>query len=189
MVEAGVSRKVIEGTGSAGFGIWGSVDQTAYAGSVEGTSAHGARFEGTIEGAAGEAPAPHAGGSTAEGEEFSMGGRVFRGLTFVVSGGQYLLSPCDHGADGDFSLFGSPRGFFEGAAHKPQVPGGFGARLAQQWLLALVAAVGFKLFVHGSDNSSTVRHNQQRVHRVCWRHGRWVGFPGLEDLVERCRES
>jgi len=61
-----------------------------------------------------------------------VGGRVFRGLAFVVGSGQYLLSPRDHGANGDFSLFGSSHGFIEGAAHKPQVPSDFGVRLAQQ---------------------------------------------------------
>jgi hypothetical protein len=56
MVKAGVGGEVIEGTGGAGFGIWGGVDEAAYTGGVKGAGAHRAGFEGSVEGAAGEAP-------------------------------------------------------------------------------------------------------------------------------------
>ena len=119
VVEAGVGRKVVEGTSSTGFGIRGGVDQTAYAGGMQSAGAHEARLEGGIEGTVGEAPATQPLGGTSEGEEFGVGGRVFRGLAFIVGGGQYLLSFSDHGADGNLPLFSSTCSLFEGAAHKP----------------------------------------------------------------------
>ncbi len=146
VVEAGVGGEVVEGTGGACFGIWGGIDQAAYAGSVEGAGAHEARLEGGIEGTVGEAPAPRASGGATESEEFGMGGRVFRDLALIVGSGQDLFSPGDHGADGDLAQFGGTRSLFEGTAHKPQIPGSF----------------GFEFFVHGSDDSNTERYDQQR---------------------------
>ncbi len=145
VVEAGVSGEVVEGTGSACFGIWGGIDQAAYAGNVEGTGTHEAGLEGGIEGTAGKAPAPRASGGAAEGEEFGMGGRVFRDLAFVVGGSQDLLSSGDHGAYRDLAQLGGTRGLLESTTHKPQIPGGF----------------GFEFFVHGSDDSNTERYDQQ----------------------------
>lgn len=46
MVEAGIGGEVVEGTGCAGFGVGGGVDEAADAGGVEGARTHGARFEG-----------------------------------------------------------------------------------------------------------------------------------------------
>ena len=88
MVEAGVCGKVVEGAGGACLGIGGGVDEAVYAGGVEGTGAHGAGFEGDVEGAAGETPASELVGGAAYGEEFGVGGRVFRGLALVVGGGE-----------------------------------------------------------------------------------------------------
>ena len=94
-----------------------------------------------------------------------MGGGVFRGLTFVTGNGQDLLSPGDHGADGDLTHLGGLLSLFERAAHQPQVPGSFGARFARARLSGLVVAAGFmfgfKFFGHGADNNNTVRYNQQ----------------------------
>jgi len=129
VVEARVSGEIIEGTGGAGFRVRSSVDQTAYACGVEGAGTHGTGFEGSVEGAVGESPATRAGGGATEGEEFGMGGGVFRGLALVVGHCQDFLSPHYHGSDGDFAAFGGPRGLSEGAVHHREVPCGSGARL------------------------------------------------------------
>ncbi len=126
VVKAGVGGEVVEGTGGAGFGVGGGVDQAAYAGGVESAGAHGAGLEGGVEGTTGEAPAPRAGGGAAEGKELGVGGRVLRGLAFVVGGCQDLPSPDDHGADGDLAPRVGLFGLFEGATHEPPVPVGFG---------------------------------------------------------------
>ncbi len=86
MIEAGVCRKVVEGAGGACFGIGGGVDEAIYTGGVEGAGAHGAGFEGNVEGAAGETPASELVGGAADGEEFGVGCRVSRSLALVVGG-------------------------------------------------------------------------------------------------------
>lgn len=48
MVEARISREIVEGAGSACFRIGGGVDEATYAGGLEGAGAHGAGFEGNV---------------------------------------------------------------------------------------------------------------------------------------------
>ena len=67
VVQTRIGGEVVEGTGGAGFGVLGGVDEATYAGGVEGTGAHGAGFEGGVEGAAGEAPAAELTGGATEG--------------------------------------------------------------------------------------------------------------------------
>ena len=158
MVETRVGGEIVEGAGSAGFGIGDGVDQAAYAGSMEGASAHGAGLEGTVEGAAGEAPALHTDSGAAEGEEFGMGGGVLCGLTFVVGNSQDLLSSSDHGADRNLTPFGGLPSLFEGAAHKSQVLlGGFGIRFPRVRLFRLVVAVESEFFGHNGDDDNKWR--------------------------------
>ncbi len=165
MVEAGICREVVEGTGSAGFGVEGGVDEAAYAGGVEGTGAHRAGFEGGVEGAAGEAPGTEVVGSAAEGEELGVGGRVFRRLAFVVGDRQDLLSPGDHGADGDLAEFSGSRGLFEGAAHHREVHRrvrrGFRTQPVPLRIFGLFLPAGFRFFGHGDDHNNAARYNQR----------------------------
>ena len=84
VVEARICRKVVEGTGSAGFGIRGSVDETSYARSVEGPGTHRAGFEGGVEGTVRETPGIKLVSGATEGEELGVSGRVFRRLALVV---------------------------------------------------------------------------------------------------------
>ena len=199
MVQAGVRREVVEGTGGAGFRVGGGVDETAYAGGMESTGAHWARFEGDVEGTAGEAPAPELSGGAAEGEHLGVSSRVFGCFTFVVGCRQDLLSPGDHGADGDFALLGSSRGLLESAAHHREIPRGvscgFGIRLARAGVSGLVPSVWFKFFGHDADNNNATRYDQYaatasalyRVARsvhifVLWREN--VQRSGIGSLVE-----
>ena len=57
MIEAGIGGGVVEGTCVSGFGIRGRVDQTREAARVGGAGAHGARFQGGVEGTACQSPA------------------------------------------------------------------------------------------------------------------------------------
>lgn len=145
MVQAGIRGEVVEGTGGAGFRVGGGVDETAYAGGMESASAHRARFEGDVEGTACEAPAPELSGGAAEGEQLGVSSRVFGCFAFVVGCRQDLLSPGDHGADGDLALLGGSRGLLEGTAHHREIPRGvscgFGARLARAAVFGLVLFV------------------------------------------------
>jgi hypothetical protein len=158
VVQTRIGGEVVEGTGGAGFGILGSVDEATYAGGVEGTGAHGAGFEGGVEGAAGEAPATELAGGATESEELGVGRRVFQGLAFVVGRRQDLSILGDHGADGYLSPLGSQRGRFEGEAHKAQIPLCFGPRLRRPGLFGFV--VRFRFLWHGADNSNAARYDQ-----------------------------
>ena len=68
VVEAAICRDVVEGSGVAGFGIGGGVDEALQARGVGGAGAHGAWFEGRVEGTAGEPPAAQSRGGPANGE-------------------------------------------------------------------------------------------------------------------------
>ena len=57
MIETGVGGDIVEGAGVSGFGIRGRVDQTRETACVGGAGAHGAWFQGGVEGAACQSPA------------------------------------------------------------------------------------------------------------------------------------
>jgi hypothetical protein len=159
VVQTRIGGEVVEGTGGAGFGILGGINEATYASGVKGASAHGAGFEGGVECAAGEAPAAELAGGATEGEELGVGRRVFQCLAFVVGRRQDLSILGDHGADGYLSPLGSQRGLFEGAAHQAQVSLCFGPRLRCPGLFGFV--VWFKFLWHGADNSNAARYDQR----------------------------
>ena len=78
MVEAGMVQDLEDGAGGASLGIAGAVDQSRDAGVNERSGAHGAWFDGGIDGAAGIAQTmvPQPGGGQAQGDDFSMGGGI-----------------------------------------------------------------------------------------------------------------
>src|SRR5215212_4364547 len=57
VIEAIVGGDVVEGSGVSGFGIGGCVDQTRETACVGRAGAHGAWFQGGVEGAARQSPA------------------------------------------------------------------------------------------------------------------------------------
>src|SRR5918993_2918040 len=87
MIETGVGGDVVEGAGVSGFGIRGRVDQTRETACVGGAGAHGARFQGGVEGAACKSPASGSGGCLTGGEEFGVGRRIPRCLALLCGGG------------------------------------------------------------------------------------------------------
>jgi hypothetical protein len=135
VVEAFVGCGIVEGTRVPCFRVWGSVDEAADAGGVGGACAHGAGFQGGVEGAAGQAPAAEGSGGLADGEQFGVGCRVSRALALVSGDGQDLSISSDHGPYGDLTLLGGAPGGEQGAAHHCQVGGAL-------------------IFVHPADDSS-----------------------------------
>ena len=87
MIEAGVGGGIVEGAGVSGFGIRGRVDQTRETTCVGGAGAHGARFQGGIEGAACQSPAASGGGCTTDREELGVGGGIPCSLALVGGDG------------------------------------------------------------------------------------------------------
>ncbi len=123
MVEVVVGGYVVEAACVTGLGIRGSVDEAIDAGGVGGAGAHGAGFEGRVEGAARQAPAARGGGGAADSEEFGVGRGVSRGLALVGGDGQDLPSSRDDGPHGDLAALGCALCCFEGAPHHGQVRG------------------------------------------------------------------
>jgi hypothetical protein len=121
MIEAGVGWCVMEGAGVSGFGIRGRVDQTRETACVGGAGAHGAWFQGGVEGAACKSPAPDGGGCPADGEEFGVGGRIPGSLALVGGDGQYLPSPGDDGPDRNLTFVRSILSGEQGAVHHGDV--------------------------------------------------------------------
>src|SRR5215208_8257349 len=93
MIEAGVGGGVVEGACVSGFGIRSRVDQTRETACVGCAGAHGAWFQGDVEGAACKSPAACGGGCPTDGEEFGVGGGVPCSLALVGGDGHDLPSP------------------------------------------------------------------------------------------------
>jgi hypothetical protein len=121
MIEAGVGEGVVEGACVSGFGIRGRVDQTRETARVGGAGAHGARFQGGVEGAACQSPSACSGGCTTDGEELGVGGGITCSLTLICGDGQNLLSPGDDSSDRNLALVCSVLSGEQGAAHHGEV--------------------------------------------------------------------
>jgi hypothetical protein len=119
VVEAGIGGDVVESAGVSGFGIGGRVDQTRETACVGGAGAHGAWFQGGVEGASGQAPASNSGGCTTDRKKFGVGSGVSGSLTFVGGNCQDLPSPGDDSPDGNLALFGRALSGEQGQAHHP----------------------------------------------------------------------
>jgi len=68
VVESVICWDIVKRSGVTGFRVGGSVDEAVQARGVSGAGAHGARFQGRVEGAAGEPPAAQSRGGLADGE-------------------------------------------------------------------------------------------------------------------------
>ena len=121
MIETGVGGDVVEGAGVSGFGIRGRVDQTRETACVGGAGAHGARFQGGVEGAACQPPAACGGGCTTDREELGVGGGIPCSLALVGRDGQNLPSLGDDSSDRNLALFGGLLSGEQGAAHHVDV--------------------------------------------------------------------
>lgn len=121
VVEACVGGGVVEGAGVSGFGVSGGEDEAAYSSGVKRAGAHGAGFQGGVEGAVGEPPGAEAFGGAAEGEYLGVGGWIPGSFAFVGGDGDYLSVAGDYGAYRDFAVGGGFGGGGQGAAHHGNV--------------------------------------------------------------------
>jgi hypothetical protein len=121
MIEAGVGGGVVQGACVSGFGIRSGVDQTRETACVGCAGAHGAWFQGGVEGAACKSPAACGGGCPTDGEEFGVGGGVPCSLALVGGDGHDLPSPGDDGPDRNLTLVRSVLSGEQGAAHHGEV--------------------------------------------------------------------
>jgi hypothetical protein len=121
MIEAGVGWGVMEGAGVPGFGIRCRVDKAGETACVGGPGAHGAWFQGGVEGTACKAPASDGCRCATDGEEFGVGGGIPCSLTLVGCYGQDLPSSGDYGADRNLALLGGILSGEQGTAHHGDV--------------------------------------------------------------------
>ena len=146
VIKAAVGGDVMEGAGVAGLGVWCGVDEAREPGGVGSAGAHWARFEGGVEGAAGQAPATQGSGCIPDGEEFRVGRRVTGGLALVGGDGQDLRPPRDHRSDGDLAPLGRALRGQQGTAHHGEIRiRGGGQRLPEGDCVVLLA--------HASDDN------------------------------------
>src|SRR5829696_10558390 len=83
MIEAGVGGGVVQGACVSGFGIRSRVDQTRETACVGGAGAHGAWFQGGVEGAACQSPAARGGGCTTDRQKLGVCGGIPSSLALV----------------------------------------------------------------------------------------------------------
>jgi len=76
VVEGGVVEDGEDGTAGSGFGVGRGVDEPRDARVDDGSGAHGAGFEGDVEGAVFEAVVAEVEGGFAESDDFGVGGGV-----------------------------------------------------------------------------------------------------------------
>ena len=140
-----------------------------------GSSAHGAGFEGGVQGAAGESPGAQYGGGPAEGEDLGVGCGVLGCFAFDAGDGEDSLSQRDNGADGDLTSVAGLSSGDESAAHHGVVEGGFfGER-----------GLGFKFVGHASDNiKACARHMPRGMWSVVIFYGGNVQHKRVESIVE-----
>lgn len=165
VVEAGVLEEVEEGSGGAGFGVGGAVDEVGDAGVEDGAGAHGAGFEGDGEGAAEEAPGAEFLGGCADGDDLGVGCGIFVAFAAVLAGGEDgVVGGEDDGADGDFAGGGGESGLVEGEAD--EVLGGDGGG-------------------HGGSCSDFVGRGNAVATDFTDRHGQreWMGWLGDRSAV------
>jgi hypothetical protein len=109
VVELGVVHDGEDGAAGTGFGVGGGVDEALDTGVEDGSCAHGAGFEGDVEGTAffavagGEAVVLQGLASLAEGDYFCVGGGIVVAEDAVVAAGYDRVLIDDDGSDGDLA--------------------------------------------------------------------------------------
>ena len=101
----------------AALGVVAAVNDAGHLGPAQGSGAHGARFDGDVEGAVGKVLAAEGVGSGGDGLHLGVGGDVVERLRQVVGTGHDALMADDDAADGDFALVEGPAGLVQGKAH------------------------------------------------------------------------
>ncbi len=132
VVEAGVGGDLEEGADGAGLGVVAAVDDALDSGVDDGAGAHGARFEGAVQGAAAQVPGAQSGGGLAEREDFGVRGGVLVGLATIAGAADDAAAGVDDdAADGDVAVVCGAVGLFEGEFHEGDV--GIGGQHNAPW--------------------------------------------------------
>lgn len=118
MEGGGAVGEVEDRSDCACFEVFGAVDEGFDAGLEDGSGAHGAGFEGDVEGAVGESPVVEVLGSCSEGEEFGVAEGVLVAIAAVLGLGDRLaLGVEEDCADGDVTGLSGLVGLGEGLVH------------------------------------------------------------------------
>ena len=128
VVELGVVEDAEDRTAGAGLGVGRGVDQACDAGVEDGAGAHGAGFEGDVEGAAlvfafliDQAIVGEGAGGVAESDDLCVGGGVVIAQDTVLAASDDLAVVDDDGADGDFARALGGAGFGDAGAEVVEV--------------------------------------------------------------------
>jgi hypothetical protein len=121
MVELGVVHDGEDTTAGSGFGIGCGIDEARDAGVEDGSGAHGAGFEGGVEGAVFEAVVFEEEAGFAEGDHFGVGGRVGVAEDSVLASAYDFVFVDDNCAYGDFAVGFGALGFGYGDAEVVEV--------------------------------------------------------------------
>ena len=126
VIEAGVGAEAEEGVDGAGFGVGAAVDEAREAGLDDGARAHGAGFEGDVEGAVEEAPALEGFAGLAQGDDFGVGGGIVVGFAAVEAAADDARGFAgrvmdNESADGDFARSGGLAGEDKSVGHPARI--------------------------------------------------------------------
>ena len=111
-----VAGEVKGAAAGAGAQVVGTEDEAVNAGVYQCAGAHGAGFEGDVEGGAAQAVVGECLSRCAQGEDFSVGGGVVVGDGAVMRGSDDFAFDDDKRADGDFAEGFGLRGLGDGEA-------------------------------------------------------------------------
>ena len=117
MVELRVVHDAEDAAAGSGFGVVGGVDEAGDAGVEDGSGAHGAGFEGDVEGAAGEPVVRERKAGLTEGYDLGVGRGVAVTEDSVLAAADDLVVIDDDGTYGDFAFQFGGAGFGDGEAH------------------------------------------------------------------------
>jgi len=127
--DAVVKLRVVDdgeyGAAGAGLGVGRGVDEACDAGVEDGAGAHGAGFEGDVEGAAGgvlrQAVVGEVARGLAQGDDLGVGGGVVVAEDAVLAAGDDLVLVDDDRADGDLAGEFGGAGFGDGGVEVGEV--------------------------------------------------------------------
>ena len=121
VVEPGVGHDGEHAAAGSGFGVGCGVDEAADARVEDGSGAHGAGFEGDVEGAVVEAVVFECEAGGAEGYDFGVGGGVAVAEDAVLASAYDLIFVDDDCAYGNFACGFGGVGFGDGELHEIDV--------------------------------------------------------------------
>ena len=158
MIELGVVHDGEDRAAGSGFGVGGGVDESTDTGVEDGSGAHGAGFEGGVEGAVFEAVVFEGVAGFAEGDDFGVGGGVAVAEDPVLAAADDFVFVDYDCADGDFAVGFGVGGFGYGFAEIGEVDRH--SLIGKHTLgeIRYVVTIVVTLFVHGFRMGSQESH-------------------------------